>query len=515
MKLLIGLVIVLLLFLGLAPLWGGMAALIYGAIDWVGTLFTDAALEDGRIAFRAGVTVGGLIAVSAMLRVALQDRSRAYLIAAAALSAGFLLLLIATGLSPSPSPRSGHWSDAGWSAPGPARDAVGRPDGVRRWKSREAYEHDGIEHVRKIARAAARGRSEQAYAWLGELKHWARRRPTEPDDRALYRQVWAEYEQTFEPGADSSPRVTVEAMMKRQRALRQLWELAPNAQVGLRVLLADESGLYIAGIRQERRAANGQANPELERSLRDIHVLQETLLTYVPCMPELWKNYAAAMVDTDEELALGAMRIGQWCAGEGRDSSSYEELSSQRILLASDFRIRTSLLERMTGERATILEARARPEAQAPDASSKAAADVDGSSVEAPTSAARVMPPAGRLLEGKGLALQPVPVPPSAPPLQGRGTARVDMAGAGLEPVELAIDVSGPGVYTSMQAVLALDVWEDGRVTAVLVERSSGDDALDQAARDAARNWKAAGKVQVGGELRRVTVAFDPPAPGP
>ena len=89
------------------------------------------------------------------------------------------------------------------------------------------------------------------------------------------------------------------------------------------------------------------------------------------------------------------------------------------------------------------------------------------------------------------------------------------MAGAGLEPVELAIDVSGLGVYTSMQAVLALDVWEDGRVTAVLVERSSGDDALDQAARDAARNWKAAGKVQVGGELRRVTVAFDPPAPGP
>ena len=129
MKFVVGVIIALLLFLGLAPLWGWMAAVLYGVIAWVGGLFADAPLADGRLAFRAGVMLGGLVSVGAMLRVAWKDRSHAYLIAASALAAGFLLVLVGTSLSPGqrgrnpeagvggrrqlPKPRPQVWRDGG------------------------------------------------------------------------------------------------------------------------------------------------------------------------------------------------------------------------------------------------------------------------------------------------------------------------------------------------------------------------------------------------------------------
>ncbi len=512
MKFVVGGIIALLLLLGLAPLWGWIAAVLYGVIAWAGGLFADAPLADGRLAFRAGVMLGGLVSVGAMLRVAWKDRSHAYLIAASALAAGFLLVLVGTSLSPGQ--QGGNRGAVVGSAPSAADVASARPSPVRRWASRSAYERDAAARVQEIARAAARGRQDQAHVMLEELKQWVRRSPRPAVDQALYQQVWKDYEQTYPETRGS--RVSPEMALKRYHALRRLWELSSsNIEVGMQMLIGEISLLYIDGMpREHGHDGNSRAGGTQQERLHGIHTLQLALLAYEPCMPELWKGYATAMTDADEEIALGALHISQWCQGEGRDRNTYAYLDTNRFLLASDLRIRNSMLSSMTGERAKILAARAEAlpgvaVQAAPTGGEAEAAAQSTPSVNPET----VMPPAGSLIEGKGLALMTAPAPPAAPPEQGWGSARVDLATAGFREQDPGIRLVAPGVTAPVNVILVLDVWKDGRITSVLVESSSGKDMLDQAARDAAQRWSVAGKVAATGERRRVTVAFEPPLP--
>ena len=349
---------------------------------------------------------------------------------------------------------------------------------------------------------------------LEELKQWVRRSPRPAVDQALYQQVWREYEQTYPETRGS--RVSPEMALKRYHALRRLWELSSsNIEVGMQMLIGELSLLYIDGIpREHGNGGDSRAGGAQQERLHGIHTLQLALLAYEPCMPELWKGYAVAMTDTDEEIALGALRISQWCQGEGRDRDTYAYLEANRILLVSDLRIRNSMLSSMAGERAKILAARAEA---LPGVAVQAAQGGGEAEAAAPSTPSvnpeTVMPPAGSLIEGKGLALVTAPAPPAAPPEQGWGSARVDLAAAGFREQEPGIRLVAPGVTTPVSVILVLDVWKDGRITSVLVESSSGKDMLDQAARDAARRWSVAGKVAGTGERRRVTVAFEPPPP--
>jgi TonB family protein len=86
----------------------------------------------------------------------------------------------------------------------------------------------------------------------------------------------------------------------------------------------------------------------------------------------------------------------------------------------------------------------------------------------------------------------------------------VDLAAAGFTPEPLPPLPEGTVVARNVRVLLVVDVWEDGQVTSVLVQRSSGVLALDQAARAAAARWRSAVKVPAGGERRGVAVEFLP-----
>lgn len=500
MKIVAGVVIAVVLLLLLTPLGGWIGVLVYGGIAWTGQLFANAELSDDRLAFRAGVLLGGSVSTLSLLRVAWQDRSANYLSAALMFGLGMSVLVFVTSSPPARSARTAGTASL--------MDIERQGGGAgNRWISRTSYERDAAERVELIARTAARGDLRRADTLLEELKLWPRRRPRSQDRGLEYQHLWDEYRATFDSTTSGKP-VPAEVGEKRRELLQRLWEASPsNSGVGIHLLLNEMTSLHFRTWRHGGDDISPDQAEELERDLHDIHALQQTLFAYEPAMPELWNTYAATIIDSDEELALGALVVAERLKSADSGLSGYD---TQRMLLRSDLRVITSLLTQHSGRRLEIIEARA-GRLNAGRGSEPAAGEDAGNSVSE-----QVMPPAGKLVMGKGLAISPLagpPSPPSAPSFGAWGEAQVDLPAAGFRGGSPGIVVQRPGVTSPTHVVLVLDVWKDGQITSVLVERSSGDDMLDQAARQGARWWKNKAKLPPSGERRRVTVTFRPSPP--
>jgi TonB family protein len=224
----------------------------------------------------------------------------------------------------------------------------------------------------------------------------------------------------------------------------------------------------------------------------------------------------------------------------GVDERDY--LNTGYILLGSDVRLAAIMISSGSRERSRILEARARvllgPVAD--KAADGARDDAAGETAASPGATAepgvpvvsvmplvdepgaeRALPPRGTLEDGTGLWVPPRPRASAAPAQEDgvpanvaegdQGTLRLDLAAAGFMPEPLPPLPAGVVVAHHARVLLVVDVWEDGRVTSVLVQKSSGVLTLDQAARAAAAGWRSAGKVPAGGERRGVAVEFLPP----
>lgn len=559
MKLLAVLVVVLLALIGLAPFWGDLGVLVYGSINWLGTLLSTGELGDGRAALRAAILIGGSVSVLSFLRVAIQDRAVDYLIAAVMFAFVAFVVFVMAGISTDGSAR--HSGDAD----GERSVVVGTDTrSVPRWYSRGNFEREMVKKVHETARAAARGDRVRAEALLDELELWARNGPTLIEYRGEYERLREEYNQTVQLLAaqagrrpltrarlptDNGEDVRVltadeirETELKQVELLQQMWKASPSSTiVPMRLLAIDLKALAITSRWSAPAPLQGDGAAALEDQLRRIHATQEVLFAYAPVTERLWTAYASTMVDTDEELALGALVIaGMVERRQKADTSDAASFDVNAMLLGSDVLMLSHLLSATSEARMAILRARASllsgaeeepvngtATAALTSAGAASAAPVVAGSIvpppEAPTApsresameAQRALPPAGLLVERKGLALRrPVDWPVPAPPAE-RGQVQVDLPAAGFRDGLPGILLREPGVETDTQVVLIVDVWQDGRVTSVLVEQGSGNAALDQAARDGARGWRSAGKVPKGGERRRVTVEFKAPVAAP
>jgi len=503
-------VIIIVLFLALAllltPFWGWIGAIVYGSIAWLGQLFAGFELSDGTVAFRAGVLLGGTISTLCLLRVAWKDRSRSYLLAGSMVAMGMAVLLFATGLPPSWATQANAST-----ATGGRSDVPSKPSLRNRWTSRSGYERDVSDRVDEIARFAARGDLERADALLDELELWSRGRPRFGGNAALQDQLIDEYAATFDenPEAESSPgRLQVE----RLELLRKIWDLSPsNSTVGMRLMMTDMAILSFE-IWRSGGTRDAEVEGQLEQRLRELHIFQRALFGYEPMEAELWKSYAATTVDNDEELALGAFVVAEQLRRSGKGVVA---LSGQRMLLESDLRVSTGLLTSKSKPRVEIIRARAgrlvseqASKATSMQPASPPAGSEEGSAGEAP-SPEQAMPPAGWLTADEGLALSPAP----APPASFAGEMRADLAAAGFNAVHGGIITQGalPEDRQLPVVQLVLDVWEDGRITSVLVERSSGHEMFDRLARVNAQRLENTAKVPAGGERRRVSVHINPP----
>ncbi|RZA31073.1 MAG: energy transducer TonB [Lysobacteraceae bacterium] len=122
----------------------------------------------------------------------------------------------------------------------------------------------------------------------------------------------------------------------------------------------------------------------------------------------------------------------------------------------------------------------------------------------------------GLLLAAGAIAGGTPPPPPPPPPVTDATSPRLDVRSRELNPPRYPSEQVLSGI--SGTVVLLVDVRADGSVGDVAVDKSSGSEGLDLAARDAARAWRfepgqVAGR-PTGGRVR-VPVTFDlGPEPG-
>jgi TonB family protein len=554
MKLLGVLAVLLLALIGLAPFWGDLGVLVYSSIGWLGRVLSSGALSDGRAALRAALLIGGAVSVLSFLRVAVQDRAVDYLIASVMFGFLSFVVFIVTGIS------GDGATGAGSGQQGPSSVLVGEDrTTVPRWYSRGHFEREMLNKVHETARAAARGDLPRTQALMQELDLWARNGPALREDRTEYERLRAAYNETIETLAARSGRRTQRAAglasdagamverltaeeareveLKQIELLQQMWKLSPSStSVAMRLLATDLQELAIRSRWSPRKPFDREGDAALEERLWRVHGTQEVLFAYAPLEERLWNAYASTMVDTDEELALGALVIaGLIDRSDKTASADPARFDVNTLLLGSDVFMLSTLLASASEDRMEILKARATLLLGDDDRQAKAgkgeaqdttgtAADPAGPVVSEPSppatskadtvrQAQRAMPPAGMLVDRKGLALRTSPpLPPSSPPAE-YGKVLVDLPAAGFKDLRHGIPLRAP-VQADSMVTLQVDVWQSGVVTSVLIESSSGNAVLDEAARRGARTWLSASKVPTGGERRQVTVVFKAPVAG-
>ncbi|MEG0184587.1 MAG: energy transducer TonB [Stenotrophomonas sp.] len=557
MKLLGVLAVLLVALIGMAPFWGDLGVLVYGAISGLGRVLSTGTLGDGRAAFRAALLIGGSVSVLSFLRVAVQDRAADYLIAAVMFGFLTFVVFVVTGISYDDASRLGSGQQGANSV------VVGEDrETVPRWYSRGQFEREMLNKAHETARAAARGDLKRAEALLQDLDLWSRNGPTLREDRGEYERLREAYNETVETLAAQSGRRTLKQgglatdpgalvvaplspedkralELKQVELLQGMWKQSPSStRVAMRLLALDLQSLAVGSRWSTRRPFDRDGDAALEERLWRIHGTQEVLFAYAPLQERLWNAYASTMVDKDEELALGALVVAGLI--ERREKTTPADplrFDMNTMLLGSDVYMLSSLLASASEARMEILNARATlllgdgdRGGQATGDAAVATGDAEpaGTVVSVPSppqvshadiaaQAARAMPPAGLLVDRKGLALRASPLLPAPAPPAEYGQVRVDLPAAGFKDLRHGIRLAAP-VAADSAVTLQVDVWQTGQVTSVLIERSSGDATLDEAARQGARTWLSASKVPKGGERRQVTVAFSVPvaeAPSP
>ncbi|MNB73534.1 Gram-negative bacterial tonB protein [compost metagenome] len=551
MKLLGVLAVLLLALIGMAPFWGDLGVLVYSSIGWLGRLLSSGALSDGRAALRAALLIGGAVSVLSFLRVAVQDRAVDYLIASVMFGFLSFVIFVVTGISGDGAAGAGSMQQG-------ARSVMVGEDRmtVPRWYSRGHFEREMLNKVHETARAAARGDLQRTQTLMQELDLWARNGPALREDRTEYERLRAAYNETIETLAARSGRRTQrtgglasdagamvdrltaeearELELKQIELLQQMWKVSPSSTtVAMRLLATDLQELAIRSRWSPRKPFDREGDAALEERLWRVHGTQEVLFAYAPLEERLWNAYASTMVDTDEELALGALVIaGLIDRGDKVASADPARFDVNTLLLGSDVFMLSTLLASASEDRMEILKARAtlllgdddrQPKAgkgETPDTTGTAAGPA-GPVVSEPSppatskadvarQAQRAMPPAGMLVDRKGLALRTSPLLPSPSPPAEYGQVLVDLPAAGFKDLRHGIPLRAP-VQADSMVTLQVDVWQSGVVTAVLIESSSGSALLDEAARQGARTWHSASKVLTGGERRQVTVVFKAP----
>ena len=510
MKIAIGIFVALLMLLFVVVFAGWLGVYIYGGVEWIGHRFATGVLPDGRAAFRAGVLVGSLVSVGALLRVAVKDHSHKYAGAALVVGVGFAFLLFATRLSPYVViPEEGTLSaDVAGSSPAAKRTEI--PE----WYSRSSYERDAAGKVHALARAAARQDQQRVDAGLDELQLWARRGARIEVDRAAYDAARDRFNATF----DLPDTGQEKAKLSRQRhaALEAMWQAVPDVDTaGRRVLVQDLAMLAFALRLQSARGPEEDGESSDEELLDDRFIelirLQEAILAYAPTAPEFWASYASTIVDADEEVALGALLLADQLRRAVRSGRSTRFTSiTDEMLYHSDMRISTRLLPDASLARLDILKARA----VAIIGNTASAEDSALAEEESKSSPEQVLPAPQLVSTGKGLVPVPRLTPPSVVTVQpAYELVRVDLPSAGFEQKQRPVVLPPSGISSGGSVLVVVDVLADGSISSVLIERSSGDPALDDAVRLSARHWKALTPIVGDGERRRVQVRFEAPQP--
>ncbi|WP_313172967.1 TonB family protein [Stenotrophomonas sp.] len=510
MKVAIGIFVALLMLLLVTVFAGWVGVYIYGGVEWIGHLFATGILPDGRAAFRAGVLVGSLVSVGSLLRVAIKDKSHAYAGAALIVGLGFAFMLFATRLSPYVMVAEDATQSVDVATASPAARRSEMPE----WYSRSSYERDAAGKVHALARAAARQDQLGVDAGLEELQRWARSGVRIGGDREAFNAARDRFNATFDipEGRETKGKLSRE----RHAALRAMWQAVPEVDIaGRRVLVQEMTVLAFAlRLKAERGTAQDATADDdgvLDEKLIELIRLQEAILGYAPRSAEFWSSYAATIVDADEEVALGALLIADQLRRSAASGRSAMRMSiSDEMLFQSDMRIGTSLLPRASVARLSVLEARAA-------AINGTTAPVDG---DTPTeageaaSAEQALPAPQFVHTGKGLLPSPRPTPPGGLPAHAtEALVRVDLPSAGFEQQQRPVVLPPSGLSSGGSVLVAVDVLADGSISSVLIERSSGDPALDDAVRWSARRWKALTPIAAKGERRRVQLRFESPVP--
>jgi len=504
LKTALGLLVALVMVLVLAPLWGWMAAFAFGGIAKLGQLLSTGNLTDGMLAFRAGVMIGGVAAVWSLLEVAAQDRSRGYLLAGLLLAAGFFSLLLGTGKSPV----------GGETTPMASKDAeklaTGEGSGEEEWLSRSAYERDAAEKVLLIARAAARGNQQLADEAMEDLQRWAGRRQRLPgrDQKLDYEVAKDRFYATLNGTAD--PAGSAELRRERGAAVEAMWAAVPDVTLaGVQLLIHRLAGLNSSMRMQAVSAKSASTADALNTQLDEIVSLQEALLGYQPAMPELWESYASMVVDSDEELALGALATAEKLVRHrGAVGAQPGLIQASQRMIRKDLEFHASLLPESSMARLAILKARVSMLSTKPVGPGTQHVG-SGSTARSAEIAEQALPEARRVLSGRGLRAEVGLSPPLVPNLfASKGEILVDLPAAGFDALESPIPIPHSGIKSDGQMVLVIDVLKGGVITSVLIEQSSGDPVLDSNARMAARSWRATGSITSAGERRRVPVQF-------
>lgn len=506
MKIAIGLLVGLVVVLLLAPLWGLLAALAFDGISWVGALLSSGRPSDGVLAFRAGVILGGLVALGSLLRVAWLDRDVGYLAASVLVVVVFSLVLLGTGRVP---PRAVPVVATSMEAV----DAMsGRRSGDVAWYSRSAYERDAADKVVEIARAAARGNREDANAALQELRRWSNQRQLPPSQ-----QQRLEYERAkdrFQAGlrAMGDPANAADGRRERGLALEAMWEAMPDAALSGIQLLSHRLGDLGTALRLRAATdASVASDTALDTRLRDVLSLQEALLGYQPMTPVLWESYASMIVDSDEELAFGALVIAQMLERDSAGAGTQPSLvQTYQRMIRTELQLHAGRLPESSIQRLAILSSRVAVLPWDANVDNTQASNVD-ELISSRARAEQAMQEALSVATGRGLMAEPPPSPPSPPNLSAsRGEVVVDLPASGFAAMHAPVTLPWSGVAKETYLVLAIDVLKGGAISSVLIEHSSGDVALDTQARNGARYWRAVGAVAASGERRRVAVVFKP-----
>lgn len=515
-------VLALVLLVALLPFWGWVGTYAYPLLLRLGHLLSTGPLTDARAAFRAAVLVGGVTCVLAFFRVAARDRVASYGFAGCGLGLVFFLLFTSTARATLeiPAQETAPRIEPGRIAPGD-REAPPFP------LSPGDLNADIHRYVRGAARAAARGDEETARSLLARIVPWSQKPRQFGKPAAGYQGLWRAYHAMSMPdpaqrggGTEEVTRLTGTSRAdqehldhERLNLLAQIWAASPSSGVLALQMLAEElKSLAPARPRPRDGSVDYAAGSALEHRLRHVHTLQEALLAYAPSQHNLWRAYAATVVDRDEELALGSLVIAAMLVDAERQlPRDSRPPDHDLVFLSSEVALQAALASRASRTRHDILAARAAVLLDEPP-ERKSTFTPDEPLTPRHTDLARqTMPPAGLLIERAGLAIRSASAEPPGPPDPALGYVLIDLATAGFRPGPTGITLPAPGIAAEVQTNLAVDVWEDGTVTAVLVERSSGIEALDQAARAGARVWQSAATVPTGGERRRVAVRFKAP----
>lgn len=506
MKIAIGLFVGLVVMLLLAPLWGVLAALAFDGVVWTGQLVSTGRLTDGMLAFRAGVIIGGALAVLSLLRVAWVDRDWSYVFAALLLVVGFSLLLIATGKSPLRSvPATTTPEDAG-------NTLITQGAGPPEWHSRSAYERDAAAKVVEIARAGARGNLQQADVAMEELGRWSsqRLRASSRSERLDHDMAKTRFYAVLD--ADPDPGNAPGLRRAYGEAVTAMWAAVPDVGVGGVQLLAHRQKQLNSAMRLHAASAES-ANPDasLNTQLGEIVSLQEALLSYEPNTPALWESYAAMVVDSDEELAFGALVTAeQLLHKRSAEPAQPALIETYQRMMRTELQLHASLLPDTSIARLRILKARvaALPWVTVRGNTHEGESDGHG---RTRASSEQALPQARGVVTGRGLKADGLLSPPSVPNMfASRGEVIADLPASGFAAMQSAVTLPYSGVAEETYLVLAIDVLKGGVITSVLIEHSSGDPALDAQARNAARGWRPVGGIAPSGERRRVAVVFKP-----